>query len=98
MCVVSKGTFGLALQGEAAVSAKVQGTAHGVLCGTTPGLVRPGTFAMSSQDAGLTEGLGAWVGVTESPRMGPGDATHGHSYPLMATGIGPSSALHLGVY
>lgn len=96
--MVSKGTFGLALHGEAALSAKAQGTAHGVLYGTTPGLVRPGTFAMSSQDARLTEGLGAWVGITESPRMGPGDAIQGHSYPLMAIGIGSSSALHLGVY
>ena len=44
-----------------------------------------GTFAMSSQDAGLTEGLGAWVGSTESPRMGPGDATQGRSSPLISS-------------
>lgn len=42
MRVVSKGTFELALQGEAAVSAKVQDTAPGVLYGTPPGLVRSG--------------------------------------------------------
>lgn len=40
--MVSKGAFGMALQGEAAVSANVQGATHGVLSGTTPGLVRPG--------------------------------------------------------
>ena len=57
-----------------------------------------GTFATSSQDSGLTEGLRAWVGSTESPRMGPGDATQGRSYPLMAIGIDLSSALCLGVY
>lgn len=40
--MVSKGTFELALQGDAAVSAKVQGTAPSVLYGTTPGLIRSG--------------------------------------------------------
>lgn len=31
MCAVSKGTFGMALPGEAAVRAEVRGTAQGVL-------------------------------------------------------------------